>query len=239
LNDQLPIGGQPTLEPSQSQDALRERIRAVIRLENAGKMDAAAEAMDAIPKGKVLGESALCKIAKMLEDKIIAQGGYGTAKAIANKLINRPLMKRILHGHAAEEVADKRAREATINAARAFLTDILSTRGRRTTVNSNAFWVVATALIPTDVLLNRQGRATMRLLGVNASTVRRAVQLRERVERDRTWEPVVAAKKKCIDPQPLIDWWHREGVPLSHRGRSHRHAQWQHPPDCSTTAMRM
>lgn len=39
-------------------------------------------------------------------------------------------------------------------------------------MNSNAFWVAATALIPADVLANRQGRATMRLLGVNASTVR-------------------------------------------------------------------
>lgn len=161
--------------------------------------------------GKVLGESAQCKIARRLESLILEPGGYGTAKAIAKKLINRPIFKRLLPHVATENETVKKASDAIIKAARGFLKDIMITRGRRSAVDSNAFWVAATALIPADVLANRQGRATMRLLGVNESVVHKAVELRERAERDKKWEPIVAKKRKRLDPSPLIEWWHSEG----------------------------
>jgi hypothetical protein len=46
----------------------------------------------------------------------------------------------------------------------------------------------------------------MRLLGVNASTVRKAIELRVRTEREKRWVPIVAGRHQRIDPQPLIDW---------------------------------
>lgn len=120
-------------------------------------MKAAAAATNEIPEGKVLGESALCKATKQIEEMIRARGGYGTAKAIANKLIARPLFKRLMPAGAAAKNIDGKARDAIINAARGFLKDMMSTRGRRTTVNSNAFWVAVTALIPApDGKLRRQ-----------------------------------------------------------------------------------
>jgi hypothetical protein len=87
--------------------------------------------MFSISEGKVLGESALCKITKQIEDMILARGGYGTAKAIATNNHHRPLFKRLLDDELREDSIDAKARNAIINAARGFLKDIMSTRGRR------------------------------------------------------------------------------------------------------------
>ena len=55
-------------------------MKRIIRLENLGRMKAAEVAAIEIPEGKVLGESALFKIAKQIEDMILARGGYGMRK---------------------------------------------------------------------------------------------------------------------------------------------------------------
>ena len=70
---------------------LRERIQSVVRLQNAGKMAAAEAALAAIPEGKVLGESALCKIAQQIEALVLQRGDFRTAKDVAQKLIRRPI----------------------------------------------------------------------------------------------------------------------------------------------------
>jgi hypothetical protein len=189
---------------------LRGQLRVVVGLEGKGRMTQAAEAMKAISNGKVLHDRTITDFTKQIEDIILERGGFGTAKALARKLVNRPVFKRLVPFAVAEEDIDKKARDSIIAAARGFLTDIMVTRGRRTAVNSNAFWVAATALIPPIILANRQGRATMRLLGVNAKTVRKAVELRRQTERERRWVPIVAGKHKRI-ASALIDWWHGPG----------------------------
>ena len=58
------------------------------------------------------------------------------------------------------ETTDDEARDDIIKAARMFLKEVLASEGRRTDVESNAFWAATVALIPADVLVNRKGRVT-------------------------------------------------------------------------------
>ena len=59
-----------------------------------------------------------------------------------------------------------------------FLTEVLASKERRTDVESNAFWAAAVALIPADVLVNRKGRAVMRLLDIDYRVIKKASEMR-------------------------------------------------------------
>ena len=50
----------------------------------------------------------------------------------------------------------------------------MESKGRRTDVESTAFWAAAAALIPANVFENRKGRAIMRLLDVEYRVVKKA-----------------------------------------------------------------
>ena len=54
---------------------------------------------------------------------------------------------------------------------KAFLKELMCTRGRRSEVNTNAFWAAAT--MPTHVFENRKVRAVMRALNLSYRTVKR------------------------------------------------------------------
>ena len=90
---------------------------------------------------------------------------------------------------------DDDARDEVIGAARRFLKEIMATRGRRTDVESTAFWAAAVALIPSDVLQNRKGRAIMRLLDIDYRVVKKATEMRAGLEDgSKKWRHVTTAK---------------------------------------------
>ena len=79
-------------EGAQVQDILTQ----VYRLQNQGKM-AEAEALRAtIPKGKLLGASALNKAAVALERRLFSIGGYASIEALVDRLVSRPLLRQVL-----------------------------------------------------------------------------------------------------------------------------------------------
>ena len=69
-----------------------------------------------------------------------------------------------------------------MNAAQIFLKEVLVTKGRRSDADRNAYWAAAVALIPSDVFLNRKGRAIMRLLDVEYRVVKTALDMRSALQ---------------------------------------------------------
>ena len=91
-------------------------------------------------------------------------------KAVLDKILRRPLLKLVLPaGIKDQDEAD--AKDEIVRSAKKFFTDLMSTKGRRTTIDSNAFWAAAAALLPASLLKNRKSKEAMRLLGVNYRVV--------------------------------------------------------------------
>jgi hypothetical protein len=89
---------------------------------------------------------------------------------------------------------DDDARDDIINASRRFLKEIMATKGRRTDNKSTAFWAAAVALIPSDVLQNRKGRAIMRLLDIDYRVVKKASEMRGLEDGSKNLKAMATAK---------------------------------------------
>lgn len=107
---------------------------------------------------------------------------------------------------------DDDARDEIINASRSFLKGIMASRGRRTDVESTAFWAAAVALIPSDVLKNRKGRAIMRLLDIDYRVVKKASEMRAGLEDgSKIWKHVTTAKHcDTASWQHVVQWLHSD-----------------------------
>jgi hypothetical protein len=77
-------------------------------------------------------------------------------------------------------VAD--TKDEIVRAAKKFFTDLMSSKGRRTAIDTNAFWAAAAALLPASSLKNRKGKEAMLLLGVNYRVVKKAGEFRAAME---------------------------------------------------------
>lgn len=73
-----------------------EMLTKVFRLQNQGKMADAAALRETIPKGKVLGASALNKAAIDLERRLFCVGGYASIEALVDRILQRPLVRQVL-----------------------------------------------------------------------------------------------------------------------------------------------
>ena len=115
---------------------------------------------------------------------------------------------------AATEVA---AKDSIVAAAANFFKEVLPSKGskggRRNGVDTNAFWAAAAALLPADVLQNRQGRACARLLGVNYAFVKKASDIRSGLEQDTAcgWKEITNKQRLDKLPNgPCVEWWHTD-----------------------------
>ena len=99
-----------------------------------------------------------------------------------------------------------------MEAVRRFLKEILATSGRRTDVERNAFWSAAVALIPSDVFLNRKGRAVMRLLDVDYRVVKMAADMRGDLEDgSKKWKLLKTAQHADrTDWSRIAKWLHSD-----------------------------
>jgi hypothetical protein len=76
-----------------------EMLTKVFRLQNQGKMADAAALRETIPKGKVLGASALNKAAIDLERRLFCVGGFASIKALVDHILQRPLVRQVAIAH--------------------------------------------------------------------------------------------------------------------------------------------
>ena len=87
-------------------------------------------------------------------------------------------------------------------------------KGRRTDVNTNAFWSAAAALLPRDLLVNRKGRAEMRGLGLNYRAIKRAGEIRARMEDEHGGCQLLTTSEHCdrVDWNQVQRWFHSDGA---------------------------
>ena len=91
---------------------------------------------------------------------------------------------------------------------------MLKTAGRRSDTERNAFWAGVVALMPADLIENRQGRAMMRILDLPYRTIKRGNTMRKELEDEgKGW--VLLKTKPHYDRAELhleiIDtWWHSD-----------------------------
>jgi hypothetical protein len=72
-----------------------EMLIKVFRLQNQGKMADAAALRETIPKGKLLGASALNKAAIDLERRLFCVGGFASTEALVDRILQRPLVRQV------------------------------------------------------------------------------------------------------------------------------------------------
>ncbi len=120
------------------------------------------------------------------------------------------------------KTTDDEARDDIIKAARMFLKEVLASKGRRTDVESNAFWAAAVALIPADVLVNRKGRAVMRLLDIDYRVIKKASEMRGVLDDgSRRWATVKTSTHCDVSEWSLlINWLHSDEA--SHEDNTHK-----------------
>ena len=119
------------------------------------------------------------------------------------------------------ETTDDEARDDIIKAARMFLKEVLASEGRRTDVESNAFWAATVALIPADVLVNRKGRAVMRLLDIDYRVINKASDMRGVLDDgSRRWATVKTSTHSDVSEWSLlVNWLHSDEA--SHEDNTH------------------
>ena len=120
------------------------------------------------------------------------------------------------------DTTDDEARDDIIKAARNFLKEVLASKGRRTDVESNAFWAAALALIPADVLVNRKGRAVMRLLDIDYRVIKKASEMRGALDDgSRRWSTVKTSRHSDVSEWSLVvNWLHSDEA--SHEDNTHK-----------------
>lgn len=119
--------------------------------------------------------------------------------AVLEKLLQRSLIKEILPQDFAAKVDVTST--SIMNNAREFFESIMVTKGRRSNVDANAFWAVATALLPSSLLDNRKGREAARLLCVSYRVIKKAGELRRELSKGSGWIHIDSAQHS-----DRVDW---------------------------------
>ena len=180
------------------------------RLQSQGKMAAAAAVRAAIPAGTEPKERSINKAAQALESVLFQFGGLSTVTRVLEKLMSRAPIAALLPDHL--KATTVKIQAAMAEAVRDFLRVLTPHRGRRTDVNVNAFWSVVAAVLPQDLLKDRQGRSFMRMLHVNYRVVNKGLAHGRTSEAQGGWQLVVTSPHRDrIDWSPLKRWWHTEG----------------------------
>jgi hypothetical protein len=155
-----------------------------------------------------------------LRDLLFTFGGFGLTRAALERFLNMREVKLLLDESlqkSREELADAKTATAMLQAAKRFLNEMLDaksgkTGGRRSDVERNAFWASVVSMMPRDLLENRQGRAMMRILGIQYRTVKRANTMRKELEdASKGWVMLKTAKHydRAELHRSIIDkWWH-------------------------------
>jgi hypothetical protein len=171
--------------------AVLESLVEASRLQSQGKMAAAAAVRAAIPAGTEPKEHSINKAAQALESMLFQFGGLSTVTRVLEKLMSRAPVAALLPDHlkATDEVVKTQA--AMVEAVRDFLRVLTPHRGRRTDMNANAFWWVVAAVLPQDLLKDRQGRSCMRMLHVNYRVVKKGVAHGRATEAQGGWQLAV------------------------------------------------
>jgi hypothetical protein len=169
-------------------------------------MDLAAQAKASIPQGKVLAGRRLNQLAGSIETSIFACGGLSTVQSVIEKLLARPRVKLVLPD--ADPSDDLKSH--MVAAAKDFFTNIMNTKGRRSSMDTNVFWGVLAAILPESIVHDRKQREAARMLGVDAAVIKKGIEYR--MDLSDGWKTIVtSAHCDQVDWLPMVEWIHNEG----------------------------
>ena len=213
---------------------LREALAKVASLLSAHKQKEAKEAFAAIPGGPVPTNATAKGRANELRATLFTFGGFNLTKAALDRFLGLKEVARLLDDNLLkkrQELADAKTATAMLHAAKRFLNEMLDassgkTGGRRTDVERNAFWTSVVSLMPADLLENRQGRAMMRILGLQHRTIKRANAMRKELEdASKGWVLMEThSHRDNVEPHFAImdDWFHGDHHEASSPDNSHK-----------------
>ena len=144
-----------------------------------------------------------------LEKQLLSVGGHATIRAVLEVFLRRRIVKQVLP-EGINNLDEMDTKTAIVEAAKDFFTSIMASIGRRTDVSSNAFWAVASALLPPSLLKSRKGREAMRLLGIkNYRTLKKAGEIRSGLTAHGGWKlRTTSTHKDAVLWEPLTRWTH-------------------------------
>ena len=159
---------------------LLKTVRDVIRAEKVGNLQQAAATLSDVEKGSDPSKALYRKRAQELRKQLFSFGDWKLTAKVLEEFSNRPECKRLLRGTQPQKPEppsgsariDEKTAIDVLQAAKQFFTEIMKSVGRRTESDMNAFWAGAAAMLPKDLLISRQGRSAMRILGVVRACVR-------------------------------------------------------------------
>ena len=207
---------QPTARARKGAE-LRKALQKVSRLKARNKPKAAQRALDAAASGSEPSADLVNKRAFELAGLLFSFGSLELTRAVLDKFLGLRDVKQALPEavrKTRQEAADAKTAQELLATAKNMFTHLMKATGRRTDVEMNAFWAGAATLIPRDIFATRQGRAAARLLGIPYRTIKRASQIRGKLEDASVgWFRIDTARHKdgagAMGAGAIIsEWWH-------------------------------
>lgn len=201
---------------------LKEALGKVASLFAREKKKEAQEQLGALGEGAAAQKGITRKRAGELRQLLFTFGGFNLTKAILEAFLSSREVKMLLDEDllkTRQELADAKTATAMLKAAKRFLNEMLDakagkTGGRRTDAERNAFWASVVSLMPSDLIENRQGRAMMRILGVQYRTVKKGNTMRKALEDSGKGWVLMETKKHSdraeLHIQIIEEWWHSD-----------------------------
>jgi hypothetical protein len=230
---------------------LRRTLKEIIMLQNSGKTaEARGLAARSQAKRSELGPEHDAKLAKReaelakkraqkMRTDFFSLGNWGLTADVLKRFLDTPEVKQLMPGGAAQSRAEKndeKTAAALLTAAKSFFGDIMSTKGRRSQDDMNAFWAAIAALMPAGLIDGRGGASAARILGVHHRVIKKGVEVRAGLEEHgKGWVLLhYSAHQDRVDLRLIGEWWHsdegstednqnkepvRVYLPGDHRGR--------------------
>ena len=151
------------------------------------------------------------KRAGELRDVAFSFGGLELTRKIVARFMVMPEVRPLLPGHLQKRrAADEETRDELLDTARAFLTGLLGTKGRRSDEDANAWMAAAVGLIPRTLFQDKRGRSASRVSGLSYRQLKRACAGRGEMEDlSKGWiRKPPSRHSDRIDYAPCRDFWH-------------------------------
>jgi hypothetical protein len=145
------------------------------------KMAAASAKLQSLPLGKHVGANTTTNASRAMEQLLFRLGGFETIGRVVESFCARPAVRVAMTDHLKSQTAstDDKTVDEVITTAKRFFTGVMHTKGRRSDIDTNAFWAAAAALVPVTAREDKKVRSVMRVLGLRYESVKRAIEIRK------------------------------------------------------------
>jgi len=155
------------------------------------------------------------KRAQQMRADFFSLGNWSLTADVLKRFLDTPEVKQLMPGGAAQSRAEKndeKTAAALLIAAKSFFGEIMSTKGRRSDSEMNAFWAAIAALMPAGLIDGRGGASAARILGVHHRVIKKGVEVRAGLEEHgKGWVQLqYSPHQDRVDLRLIGEWWHSD-----------------------------